>query len=95
MMEFQPIERIEFDGTLPEDEAFAEDVDVPRLTEAELGIDDVRPDPFDPRTAVDPELASAEEVIGMAGGPDPFRQTTRREQITITDPLTRGGMEYF
>lgn len=66
-----------------------------RLVEEELGMVDDEPDPFDPRSPVDPDLASAEEVIGAAGGRDPFRMHREKEQIKLCDPCNCKGMDYF
>lgn len=52
-------------------------------------------DPTDPRTPVDRDMAAPEEVVGRAGGPDPFRPHTRDERVTVADPCTTCGLGFF
>jgi hypothetical protein len=37
---------------------------------------------------IDDDMASPEEVAGMAGGPDPFRMHHPLEQVSLADPTT-------
>lgn len=81
MFDIFPDESKESFGYLDEDE-----IELPeRGRGVRRSLDVRRPDPMDPMSPVDPDIASAEEVLGRAG-PDPMRSFRREEQLVLSDP---------
>jgi len=52
-------------------------------------------DPLDKRSAVDPDMASPEEVVGRTGGADPFRAVAPTDRLTVAEPFEGGGLRYL
>lgn len=52
-------------------------------------------DPMNPRSAVDPDMASPDEVVGRTGGPDPFRAIEPSERLTVAQPFEGRGLRFL